>query len=116
MGDHKRLKDMRPLHPQNLEELGRVPLYYPFEWNGKKMRVVPADDDKWANPCKCCKFIQQRNISLCCPMSKACMGKFRVDGRSVKFIGDELSSLNNWDEVKREAEKADREAKLRIHN
>ena len=111
MGNQKRLKDYRTLHPQNLEELSRVPVYYPFEWNGKKMRVVPADDDKWANPCKCCKFIQQRSISLVCPMARACMSKWRVDGQSVKFIGDELSSLNMIEYVKAEAEKADREAK-----
>lgn len=111
MGDHKRLRDIRPLHPQTLEELARVPLYYPFEWQGKRMRVVPADDEKWANPCKACRFLKTRNISLSCPMIKGCMAKYRQDGRSVKFIGDELSSLNNVESVKTEAVKADREAK-----
>lgn len=111
MGKIRKLKDMKTLHPQTLEELAAVPLYYPLEWRGKKMRVVPADDEKWNNPCKSCKFIMQRNISLCCPMAKACMAKYRTDGKSVKFIGDELSNLNCMEDVKSEAEQADKEAK-----
>ena len=115
MGRYNKLKDMKVLHPQTMEELAAVPLYYPLEWNGKRMRVVPADDDRWNNPCKSCKFLMQRNLHLICPMARACMAKYRVDGKSVKFIGDELSNLNNVLEVKNEAEKADNEAKV-IHN
>lgn len=111
MGRYNKLKDLRPLHPQTIEELSRVEVYYPLEWEGKRMRVVPADDDRWQNPCKSCKFLMQRNTHLICPMAKACMSKFRVDGKSVKFISDELSSLYNSEDVK-EAKKADKKAKV----
>lgn len=110
MSQPKRLKDLRTLHPQTMEELQKVPLYYPFEWRGKKMRVVPADDEKWGNPCKSCKFLQQRNTSMVCPMAKACMANFRVDSKSVKFIGDELSNLNNTYVTRHNAEEADKDA------
>lgn len=112
MGRYNKLKDMRPLHPQALDELAQVPVYYPFEWKGMRLRVVPADDERWSNPCKSCKFLKERNTHLICPMAKACMARNRVDGQSVKYIGDELSNLNGLDDVKAEAEAADRECKI----
>lgn len=93
----KELKDKKQLHPTNVRELAEVNAYYPFEWNGKRLRCVPMKD-RCNNPCRKCYFEKERNTHLRCPMNKACMAAYRYDNRSVKFISDELSSLN-MDEV-----------------
>lgn len=109
MGAHKKLMDLRVLHPQTIEEVANVMLYYPFEFRGQRMRVIPVDENS-TTPCISCKFKKQRDLSLRCPMFKACCACNRPDRQSVKFIGDELSSLNADMEAKYEAAMADKES------
>ena len=103
----KVLKDLRELHPQTTEEVASVPVYYPFEWRGRQLRCVPLKENM-CSPCRWCNWEKDRNTSQQCPMIKACMAKFRPDGNSVRFISDELSSLNMDANAKEQAEMADR--------
>ena len=103
----RELKDIRSLHPQSVDEVARVEVYYPFEYYGNHLRVVPVKENQ-NNPCRWCAWEKQRNTSQKCPMIKACMSRFRPDRHSVKFIGDELSSLNSDAEGQQKAALADR--------
>lgn len=109
MGKHKQLKDLRVLHPQTTDEVAKVPVYYPFEYRGQRMRVIPIDVTS-TSPCVSCKYKKQRDVTLRCPMFVACSAGYRPDRMSVKFIGDELSSLNADMEAKYEAAMADQES------
>lgn len=103
----KELKDMSMLHPMSIKELAGIPAYFPFEYNGKKLRCVPVKE-KSMIPCRMCNWEKLRNVSERCPMAKACMSAFRQDHVSVKFISDELSSLNLDEEAKQKAMDADK--------
>lgn len=103
----KELKDIRELHPTNIKELSRVKTYYPFEYHGRKLRCVPVKENS-KTPCRYCRWEKDRNTSLICPMIKACSAAYRDDRTSVKFISDELSSLNMDEESQRMAMEADR--------
>lgn len=102
----RELKNIRSLHPQSVDEVAMVEVYYPFEYRGKHLRCVPLKENQ-QSPCRWCAWEKQRNMNHTCPMMKACMSKYRPDRQSVKFIGDELSSLNSDEEAQRLAMMAD---------
>lgn len=111
MSKIRQVADTPVAHPTSLEEIGRVPQYYCYKWEGKRYRVLPLSavsaNNTYFKPCRSCMLEMQRIANNRCPGMDICCAHMREDATSVKFISDKLSVLNgNW-EAKAMAAKAD---------